>query len=131
MALWAARRLGLSAARVPGARLRRDAGRARALRPPVPARACTPGSWSLGFAVAHFNHANLYQRTAETLFAPLLLALRGRALALSRDGAGARGGWASSRPLLCLTRHFGLFLAVPLAAGARRLPPRDGRRAGG
>ena len=78
-------------------------------------RGVHPGFLVLGFAVAHFNHANLYQRTAETLFAPLLLAF---AVVLWRyevsgEGAGWLGTMASA---LCLTRHFGLYLAVPLAA---------------
>jgi len=78
-------------------------------------RGVHPGFLVLGFAVAHFNHVNLYQRTAETLFAPLLLAF---AVVLWRYQASGRGaGWLGSvASALCLTRHFGLFLTVPLAA---------------
>jgi hypothetical protein len=65
-------------------------------------------------AVAHFVHVNLYQTTAETLFAPLLVAF---AVLLWRYAVLARGvvwlGVATS--LLCLTRYFGLYLATPLA----------------
>jgi hypothetical protein len=113
MALWAARRAGLDApafqvlvfdAMLAGLALY---GR-RFLRH------VHPGYLVLGFAVAHFNHANLYQRTAETLFAPLLLAF---AVLLWRYRVSGRGaGWLGTLvSALCLTRHFGLFLAVPLA----------------
>jgi len=83
----------------------------------------------LGFAVAHFNHVNLYQRTAETLFAPLLLVF---AVILWRYHASARGaGWlGAAASALCLTRHFGLYLAVPLAVAhvlARRATERRRR----
>ncbi len=114
MALWAARRVGLDApafqvlvfdAMLAGLALY---GR-RFLR------GVHPGFLVLGFAVAHFNHANLYQRTAETLFAPLLLAF---AVVLWRYHVSGRGaGWLGTlASALCLTRHFGLYLAVPLAA---------------
>jgi hypothetical protein len=78
-------------------------------------RAVPPGFVVLGFAVAHFNHVNLYQRTAETLFAPLLLAF---AVVLWRYQVSGRGaGWLGVvASALCLTRHFGLYLSVPLAA---------------
>ncbi len=78
-------------------------------------RAVHPGFLVLGFAVAHFNHVNFYQRTAETLFAPLLLVF---AVVLWRYQASGRGaGWLGAvASALCLTRHFGLYLAVPLAA---------------
>ena len=78
-------------------------------------RAVHPGFLVLGFAVAHFNHVNLYQRTAETLFAPLLLVF---AVVLWRYQSSGRGaGWLGTvASALCLTRHFGLYLAVPLAA---------------
>jgi hypothetical protein len=68
-----------------------------------------------GFAVAHWNHVNLYQHTAETLFAPLLFLF---AVLLWRYRTTARGvaGLAVVASLLCVTRHFGLLLAVPLAA---------------
>ena len=113
MALWAARRLGLDPpafqvlvfdAMLLGLGLY---GR-RFLRNVHPAFLV------LGFAVAHFNHVNLYQRTAETLFAPLLLAF---AVVLWRYQVSAKGaGWLGSvASALCLTRHFGLYLAVPLA----------------
>jgi hypothetical protein len=77
-------------------------------------RAVHPGFLVLGFAVAHFTHVNLYQRTAETLFAPLLLLF---AFLLWRYRAGARGaGWlGAAASALSVTRHFGFFLAVPLA----------------
>ena len=113
LALWAARRLGLSAPTfqmlvldvfLVGLALY---GR-RFLR------AVHPGFLVLGFAVAHFTHVNLYQRTAETLFAPLLLLF---AVLLWRYRASARGaGWlGAAASALSVTRHFGLFLAVPLA----------------
>lgn len=78
-------------------------------------RTVHPGFLVLGFAMAHFNHVNLYQRTAETLFAPFLLAF---AVVLWRYQVSGRGAaWlATVASLLCLTRHFGLYLAVPLTA---------------
>jgi hypothetical protein len=90
-------------------------------------RGAHPGFLVLGFAVAHFNHVNLYQRTAETLFAPLLLVF---AVVLWRYQVSGRGaGWLGTvTSALCLTRHFGLYLAVPLAAlhvvARRATPPR-------
>ena len=78
-------------------------------------RAVHPAFLVLGFAIAHFNHVNLYQHTAETLFAPLLLLF---AVVLWRYRETARGAVAlgAVASLLCVTRHFGLLLAVPLAA---------------
>ena len=78
-------------------------------------RAVHPAFLVLGFAIAHFNHVNLYQHTAETLFAPLLLVF---AVILWRYQASGRGvAWLGTvASLLCVTRHFGLLLAVPLAA---------------
>jgi hypothetical protein len=114
MALWLARRAGLQApvfqvlafdALLVGLGLygRRFLGRVH------------PAFLVLGFAVAHFNHVNLYQRTAETLFAPLLLAFTVILWRYHRSGRGA--GWLGTvASALCLTRHFGLYLAVPLAA---------------
>ena len=57
-------------------------------------RAVHPAFLVLGFAVAHFNHVNLYQRTAETLFAPLLL---GFAVVLWRYAATAQGRGVARR----------------------------------
>ena len=114
MTLWAARRAGLSAPAfqilVLDALLVGLALYGRRFLRAVP-----PAFLVLGFAVAHFSHVNLYQRTAETLFAPLLLAF---AVLLWRYRETARGaGWLGAvASALCLTRHFGLFLAVPLAA---------------
>jgi hypothetical protein len=130
MALWAARRAGLSppAFQV----LAFDAllvGLALYGRRFL--RRVHPGFLVAGFAVAHFNHANLYQRTAETLFAPLLLAL---VVVLWRYHVAGRGAaWLGAvASALCLTRHFGLFLAVPLAAAhvafRRRRRATDPRR---
>jgi hypothetical protein len=113
LALWAARRAGLDAAAfqilVFDVML---AGLALYGRRYL--RAVHPAFLVLGFAVAHFNHVNLYQRTAETLFAPLLLLF---AVLLWRYQATARGaGWLGTvASLLSVTRHFGLLLAVPLA----------------
>ena len=114
MTLWLARRAGLPAPAfqvlVFDAMLVGLAFYARRFLRYVP-----PEFLVLGFAVAHFNHANLYQRTAETLFAPLLLAF---ALVLWRyQGSGRGAGWLGTvASALCLTRHFGLYLALPLAA---------------
>jgi hypothetical protein len=127
MALWAARRAGLDA---PAFQLLvldlTIVGLALYGRRHF--RHAHPGLLAVAWAVAHFNHANLYQKTAETLFAPLLLAF---ALALWRYSRSGRGaalvGVAAS--LLAVTRYFGLYLAVPLAvahAAWRRGEP--GRR---
>jgi len=114
MALWAARRVGLSAPAFQLAVF--DAlliGLALYGRRFL--RAVHPAFLVLGFAVAHFNHVNLYQRTAETLFAPLLFVF---AVLLWRYRETSKGaGWLGAVvSALCVTRHFGLFLAVPLAA---------------
>jgi hypothetical protein len=114
MALWAARRVGLSSSGfqllVLDAMLVGLALYGRRFL-----RAVHPAFLVLGFAVAHWNHVNLYQHTAETLFAPLLLLF---ALALWRYQRTARGagGLGLVTSLLCVTRHFGLPFAVPLAA---------------
>jgi hypothetical protein len=113
MALWAARRVGLEPpafqllvldAMLVGLALY---GR-RFFRRVHPAFAV------IALAVAHFVHVNLYQTTAETLFAPLLAAF---ALLLWRYAVSARGvAWLGvATSLLCLTRYFGLYLATPLA----------------
>jgi hypothetical protein len=121
MALWLARRAGLSAATfqvlVLDAMLVGLAFYGRRFL-----RAVHPAYLVLGFAVAHFNHVNLYQRTAETLFAPLLLLF---AVLLWRYRATARGVvWVGAvASLLCLARHFGLYLAVPLAAAHVAIGP--------
>lgn len=115
MALWGARRVGLSS----------DAFQllvfdafliGLALYGRKFLRAVHPAFLAVGFAVAHFNHVNLYQRTAETLFAPLLVLF---AVVLWRYRALATGtalvGLALAASALSVTRHFGLFLSVPLA----------------
>ncbi len=83
----------------------------------------------VGFAVAHWNHVNLYQHTAETLFAPLLLLFAVLLWRYQRTARGASGlGMVAS--LLCVTRHLGLPLVVPLAVAhvALRRGTEQGRR---
>jgi hypothetical protein len=71
----------------------------------------------LGYAVAHWSHANVHQRTAETLFAPVLVLF---SFALWRYFDSARGVFwmGASASALALLRYFGLPLAVPLAVAA-------------
>ena len=78
----------------------------------------------LGYAVAHWSHVNVHQRTAETLFAPALV---GFGVALWRYAETSRGvAWVGvSASALALLRYFGLPLALGLAAIAvatRRAP---------
>ena len=69
----------------------------------------------LGYAVAHWSHVNVYQHTAEGLFALALLAFT---VALWRYAASGRGAaWAGAgASVLCLLRYSGVYLAIPLAA---------------
>ena len=78
----------------------------------------------LGYAVAHWSHVNVHQRTAETLFAPVLVAF---GVALWRYAETSRGiAWVGvSASVLALLRYFGLPLALGLAAitvATRRTP---------
>lgn len=69
----------------------------------------------LGYAAAHWSHVNVHQRTAEGLFALVLVAF---AVALWRYGASGRGAaWVGlSASALSLLRYSGVYLAIPLAA---------------
>ena len=69
----------------------------------------------LGYALAHWSHVNVHQRTAEGLFA---LALLGFAVALWHFAGSGRGaGWlGASASALALLRYSGTYLAIPLAA---------------
>jgi hypothetical protein len=127
LVLWGARRVGIDAAMVQALAL--DAtlvalalyGR-RFFRGTAVACALV-----LGYAVAHWSHVNLYQRTAEGLFA---LALLGFTVALWRYSTTGRGVAAAGlgAGVLSLLRYSGVYLAIPLAGlhalvrpGARRV----------
>ena len=114
MVLWAARRVGLEPAALQHVVLAVSIV-AIALYGRRFFRRAHPELLVLLYAVAHFNHANLYQTTAETLFAPLLVVF---AVVLWRYAASGRGAaWLGVvASLLAVTRYFGLYLAVPLAA---------------
>ena len=70
----------------------------------------------LGYALAHWSHVNVHQRTAEALFA---VALLGFTVALWRYSTSRRGAaWTGlGASVLSLLRYSGVYLAIPLAAG--------------
>lgn len=76
-------------------------------------------------AAADFNHANLYQPVAETLFVALLLLLTLGLLHEQRGGSGRSLALvAGATAGLGLTRYFALFFPVPVvAANLVLLPP--------
>jgi len=77
-------------------------------------------------AVAHFDHGNVYQPVAETLFVALLLLLTLGLLREQREGSHASLVIvAAATAGLGLTRYFALFFPVPVvAANLVLLPPR-------
>ena len=77
-------------------------------------------------AVAHFDHVNVYQPVAETLFVALLLLLTLGLLREQREGSHASLVIVVAATAgLGLTRYFALFFPVPVvAANLALLPPR-------
>lgn len=81
-------------------------------------------------AAADFNHANLHQPVAETLFVALLLLLTLGLLGEQREGSRASLALvAGATAALGMTRYFALFFPVPVvAANLVLLPPFPLRR---
>jgi len=81
------------------------------------------------YAVGSFNYVNMYQTTAEVLFAALSFAAL-----LLLDAYGRERSWgrlmalAAACSALCVTRYFGIFLMLPLVAAHILLAGRDARR---